>query len=80
MGYFDLPSRWVYVWHEDGFMHNVMNTDSFTTAEAQEEKRKWDDYKGHGKVTRIDFQNSKGKMLKLWLLREDGMMCPERVF
>ena len=83
MGYFDLPSRWVYVYFEDGLMLNVENTDSFSDAEAQEVADTWTNSsrgEKHGKVVRVDFQDSKGKLLKFWLLSQNGKMKREPLF
>jgi len=83
MGWFDLPSRWVYVYFEDGLMCNVENTDSFSNAEAQEVADRWTKSKRgqeHGKVVRVDFQDQRGKLLKFWLIDKDGKMKREPLF
>lgn len=83
MGYFDLPSRWVFVYFEDGLMKSVANTDTFNDAEAQEEADRWTDSsygKKHGKVIRVDFRDSRDKLLKFWLIGKNGKMEREPLF
>jgi len=83
MGYFDLPSRWVFVYFEDGLMLNVANTDTFSDAEAQEEADRWTNSsrgEKHGKVIRVDFRDSKDRLLKFWLLGKNGKMEREPLF
>jgi len=83
MSCFDLPSRWVYVYFEDGLMLNVANTDSLSDEEAQEEADRWTNSKRgqeHGKVVRVDFQNNSGKLLKFWLIGKNGKMEREPLF
>lgn len=83
MGYFSLPSRWVYVYFKDGLVLNVMNTDSFNDAEAQQTAEEWTNSsrgKQHGEVVRVDFQDNRGKLLKFWLIDKDGKMKREPLF
>lgn len=83
MGYFSLPSRWVFVYFEDGLMKNVMNTDSFNNAEAQQTAEEWTNSssgKQHGKVVRVDFRDNRDKLLKFWLIDKDGKMKREPLF
>lgn len=80
MGWFDLPSRWVFVYFEDGLMKNVENTDTFSDAEAQAVADRWANFKEHGKVIRVDFRDSKDKLLKFWLIDKDGKMKREPLF
>ncbi len=58
-----LPSRWVYVWYEDGKMENVANTDTLDANEAREFKETWEKARGK-KVVRVDLQNSNGNLVK----------------
>lgn len=58
-----LPSRWVFVWYEDGKMENVANSDTLSTEEAREFKEYWEKARGQ-KIVRIDLQGSKGHLLK----------------
>lgn len=83
MGWFDLPSRWVFVYFEDGLMKNVMNTDTFSDAEAQQVADEWTASKSgkeHGKVIRVDFRDSRDKLLKFWLIGKGGKMEREPLF
>lgn len=83
MGYFDLPSRWVFVYFKDGLMLNVENTDSFSDAEAQQVANEWTNSnrgKEHGEVVRVDFQDNRGKLLKFWLIDKNGKMKREPIF
>lgn len=58
-----LPSRWVYVWYEDGKMENVANTDTLDAYEAREFKETWEKARGK-KVVRVDLQSSNGNLVK----------------
>lgn len=58
-----LPSRWVFVWYEDGKMENVANQDTLSAEEAREFKEYWEKARGK-KIGRVDLQDSKGRLLK----------------
>ena len=64
MGYLDLPSRWVYLWFDNGLVKNVANTDSLSKAEAEEFKREWEDWKKPLKVVRITLEGNHGNIYK----------------
>lgn len=76
MGYLDLPgNRWVYVYFADGLTLAVENTDTFSAEEAEDVAKDWTESsrgQQHGRVGRVDFQNSRGKILKSWTIDEDG--------
>ena len=81
--YFGLPTRWVFVYFEDGLMLNVENTDSFSDAAAQAVADEWTNSsrgKEHGKVVRVDFRDSKDNLIKFWLIDKDGKMKREPMF
>ena len=81
--YFGLPSRWVFVYFESGLMKNVENTDPFSDAEAQAVADRWTNSsygEKNGKVVRVDFRDSKDKLLKFWLIGKDGKMKREPLF
>lgn len=84
MGYFiGLPSGWVYVYFTDGTELGVENTDTFSDAEAQQIANEWTNSKHgkeHGEVVRVDFRDSKDKLLKFWLIGKDGKMKREPLF
>lgn len=78
-----LPSRWVFVYFEDGLMCNVENTDTFSDAEAQEVADRWTNSsrgKEHGKVIRVDFRDNNDKLIKFWLIGKNGKMEREPLF
>lgn len=58
-----LPSRWVYVWYEDGKRENVANTDTLSAEEAQEFKEEWEKARGK-KVVAVDLTTSEGRLVK----------------
>lgn len=63
MGWFDLPSRWVYVWYEGGKMENVANTDTLTPSEAESYKERWEAARKK-RVVRITLENNKGDVIR----------------
>ena len=58
-----LPSRWVYVWYENGKRENVANTDTLSAEEAQEFKEEWEKARGM-KVVAVDLTTSEGRLVK----------------
>lgn len=58
-----LPSRWVFVNYEDGKKENVANTDTLSAEEARVYKDRWEKARGKN-VVRVDFQDSKGNLIK----------------
>lgn len=58
-----LPSRWVYVWYEDGDMENVANTDTLTPEEAERYKSRWEAVRNK-KVVQVTLESQKGDTLK----------------
>lgn len=80
---FGLPSRWVFVYFEDGLMKNVENTDTFSDAEAQAVADRWTNSsrgEKHGKVVRVDFRDSNDKLIKFWLIGKNGKMEREPLY
>jgi len=61
MGYFDLPSNWVYVIYADGTKRNVMNTDTFTQDDID---YCLSHYEKDVKIVRIEFRNSRDTLIK----------------
>lgn len=58
-----LPSRWVFVYYEDGKTENVANTDTLSTDEARAYKERWEKARNK-RVIRVELQDSKGNLLK----------------
>ena len=80
---FCLPSRWVFVYFKDGLMLNVENTDTFSDAEAQAVADRWTNSskgKEHGEVVRVDFRDNRDKLIKFWLLGNNGKMEREPLY
>lgn len=58
-----LPSRWVYVWYEDGKMENVANSDTLTLEEAECFRDMWEKARKK-KVVRVTLETQNGDTLK----------------
>jgi hypothetical protein len=63
MGYFDLPSHWVYIEYEDGELKNVGNTDTLSREEALSFKERWESCSGK-KVVMVMLQTNGGRIIK----------------
>ena len=58
-----LPTRWVYVWYEDGKMENVANSDTLTLEEARSYKAEWEKAR-RKKVVRVTLETNDGNILR----------------
>lgn len=56
MGFFDLPTHWVYVHYENGEEENVANTDFLNEKEAWEYKNMWD--KPNKKIVKVTLRDN----------------------
>lgn len=59
----NLPSRWVFVYYENGKIENVANSDTLSVQEAREFKEYWEKARNM-KVVRVDLQGNRGRLLK----------------
>lgn len=63
MGWFDLPSKWVFIHYENGKKENVANMDELTEARADKFKREWETAR-KTKVVLVTLENDNGNICK----------------
>lgn len=70
MGWFDLPSYWVYVYFDGGVHENVANTDTLSKEEAQWYHDHWSRARNRN-VYKVTLEDSHGNILRHFHFEED---------